>query len=163
MSPVASRLRSAFPIGPGWLLLCVAYVVMGGLLVPALGAGALALDEHVSYWMLDSEYPGTVQSRCLEYGAVPPLGSWLQAASVQLFGKSEWALRLPSLVAAWLSLVVVFITARQLPPSNADDGTLGEESPHVFWPVIPMFWMKYVSGEAMDWCCWSPRWCCWRL
>ncbi len=124
MSPVASRLRSAFPIGPGLLLLCVACVVMGGLLAPALGAGALALDEHVSYWMLDSEHPGTVQSRCLEYGAVPPLGSWLQAASVRLFGKSEWALRLPSLVAAWLSLVVVFITARHLPPSNADDGTL---------------------------------------
>ncbi len=124
MSLAVARLRSKFPSGPGLWLLGVACVVMGWLLVPALGAGPLALDEHVSYWMLDSQQPGTVRSRCLEYGAVPPLGSWLQAASLFLFGQSEWALRLPSLVAAWLSLVVVYQTARQLGEPSPAGGSL---------------------------------------
>lgn len=124
MSPVVARLRSAFPCGPGLWLLGVALSVMAWLLSPALTAGPLALDEHVSYWMLDSQQPGTVMSRCLEYGAVPPLGSWLQAASLGLLGQSEWALRLPSLVVAWLSLVVVYQSARQLSESSSEGGSL---------------------------------------
>lgn len=124
MTRVDSSLRSVFPCETGPLLLCFACVIMGGLLIPALGAGPLALDEHVSYWMLDSELPGTVLSRCLDYGAVPPLGSWIQALSLSLFGKSEWALRLPSLLAAWLSIVVVYFTALQLEAADKNRGAL---------------------------------------
>jgi 4-amino-4-deoxy-L-arabinose transferase-like glycosyltransferase len=37
----------------------------------------------------------------------PPLLVWLEASSIDLFGASEWAVRLPSLVAALATLVVV--------------------------------------------------------
>ena len=112
------------PIDPGMWLLCLGCLSMGGLLLPVFWAGPLALDEHVSYWMLDSEQPGSVLSRCLEYGAVPPLGSWLQYGSMGLFGKNESALRLPSLVAAGLSLVVVFRIGQQGGGSGSEGGSL---------------------------------------
>jgi len=106
-----------------WLL-WLGCLSVGGLFLPVFRAGPLALDEHVSYWMLDSEQPGTVLSRCLEYGAVPPLGSWLQYGSMGLFGKNEFALRLPSLVAAGLSIFVVFRIGQQGGGSGSEGGTL---------------------------------------
>lgn len=99
---------------PGLVLLALAMITMAALLAPTLTAGPLALDEHVSYWMLDSDQPATVWTRCLDYGAVPPLGSLLQQWSLAIFGKHEWALRLPSILAAWLALPVVYKLGQHL-------------------------------------------------
>jgi len=42
----------------------------------------------------------------------PPLAYWLQAASMSLFGRSEWALRAPSALASSLTVLVVFAAGR---------------------------------------------------
>jgi 4-amino-4-deoxy-L-arabinose transferase-like glycosyltransferase len=44
-----------------------------------------------------------------------PIGVyWLQAASVQIFGLHEWALRLPSVLACWISALALGRFAWQL-------------------------------------------------
>ncbi|MCA9057206.1 MAG: glycosyltransferase family 39 protein [Planctomycetaceae bacterium] len=69
----------------------------------------LQLDEHVSWWIVDDASPGTLTERSLNVAATPPLGSWPQQWSVALLGKSELALRLPSLIAFVLA---VWVTLR---------------------------------------------------
>ncbi len=110
----ASVCKARLSIDPGVGLFCLASLSLCLLFAPVVWAGPLALDEHVSYWMLDSEQPSSLWSRCLDYGAVPPLGSVLQLASMGLIGKTEFALRLPSLVAAWLAIVVVYRIGQRL-------------------------------------------------
>jgi 4-amino-4-deoxy-L-arabinose transferase-like glycosyltransferase len=44
----------------------------------------------------------------------PPLAYWLSAASFKVFGVSEWAGRLPTILAGWLTLCVTYATAAWL-------------------------------------------------
>lgn len=108
------RQRTRFTGEPGAGLLWLASLSLCLLFAPVVWAGPLALDEHVSYWMLDSEQPSSLWSRCLDYGAVPPLSSVLQFVSMALLGKTEFALRLPSLAAAWLAILVVYHIGHRL-------------------------------------------------
>ncbi|GGA34319.1 ArnT family glycosyltransferase [Sphingomonas psychrolutea] len=52
----------------------------------------------------------------------PPLLIWLMAASVTVFGPSEWALRLPSMVAALGTVAIVFWFVRRTTGSVATAG-----------------------------------------
>ena len=54
----------------------------------------------------------------LRYFEKPPLGYWLNAASMWLFGESAFAIRLPSAIAAGLTAVLLFVWARRF----TDDG-----------------------------------------
>lgn len=94
--------RALVSPGSAWgaWLFWLASISMGGLLWPALQAGPLALDEHVSYWMIDSQEPSSIWERSLAVGAVPPSSFWLQSWALACFGRHEWAMRLPSLVLA---------------------------------------------------------------
>ncbi len=49
----------------------------------------------------------------------PPLLIWLMAASVALFGPSEWALRLPSMIAALGTVAILFWFVRRTTGSQA--------------------------------------------
>ncbi len=49
----------------------------------------------------------------------PPLMIWLMTASMQMFGPSELALRLPAMIAALGTLVVVFVFVRKATASRA--------------------------------------------
>ncbi|SFI05005.1 ArnT family glycosyltransferase [Planctomicrobium piriforme] len=98
----------------GLLLLGLACLSWVGLMIPLWNGGPLVLDEHVSYWIIDSDLPSSTYRRSLDQAATPPLASWVQAASVGLFGKSEWALRLPSAMCTLLSLGVVYLVGMQL-------------------------------------------------
>src|SRR3982751_6695130 len=44
----------------------------------------------------------------------PPLSTWLSALSMALFGVNEWALRLPSVLAAIGTIVAVFAFTRRI-------------------------------------------------
>jgi len=50
----------------------------------------------------------------LAYLEKPPLQYWASAAAYRIFGVSEWAARLPALLAAWLGVLAVFLTGRRL-------------------------------------------------
>ena len=99
---------------PGAWLLVVACVSLAGLFAPVLSAGPLALDEHGSYWMLDSVGPATIYERCMEYGAVPPLNSWMQWTSLKILGKTEFALRAPLLACCFAALYAVYLIGKQV-------------------------------------------------
>ena len=57
---------------------------------------------------------GTTFHRELDYyNTKPPLNVWLIAASFKLFGTSLFSLRLPSAIAAWLTVLVLMLWARR--------------------------------------------------
>ena len=91
----------------GMVLTLLALVSAVFLCGPMFSDVPLALDEHVSYWALDSEQPSTISARSLEQMATPPLASWTQAVSLRVLGKSETALRLPSTIAFWVAIIVI--------------------------------------------------------
>ena len=84
------------------------------LMVPFLTAGPLTLDEHGSYWLLESDTPSTTLKRSLGYAAIPPLSAWVQLVFVNVGGRTELMLRLPSAIAFVLSIVVVWQLGREL-------------------------------------------------
>lgn len=69
------------------------------LMVPVFGAGPLVLDEHAAYWLSAPHETLSIWERSVRYAAVPPLASWLQAGSMTVLGETEFALRLPSVLA----------------------------------------------------------------
>ncbi len=52
------------------------------------------------------------------YNVKPPLAIWLEALSLKSFGYNEWALRLPSALASWLTALMVFFFGRITLKSN---------------------------------------------
>jgi 4-amino-4-deoxy-L-arabinose transferase-like glycosyltransferase len=50
----------------------------------------------------------TYEGRSDHWGTKPPLVIWMMALSVQFFGPDEWALRLPSVLAALATMGIVF-------------------------------------------------------
>lgn len=84
------------------------------LLMPLVTAGPLALDEHVSYWMVSSDRPATILERTLNYGAVPPLSTWVESAFLTAFGKSEFVFRLPSALCYLLAIGAMYIGGRHI-------------------------------------------------
>jgi len=99
------------------------------LLILALGAGLLLLPQlgRRALWEPDegrySEIPRemlqsgdfvTPRLNGVEYFEKPPLFPWIEAASLRLFGQSEWALRLPVATFAFIGLAAVYATGRRL-------------------------------------------------
>ncbi len=98
----------------GRALLTVALLSGCALMWPMATAGPLVLDEHGSYWIVDSGIPSSSLERSLKYAAIPPLSSWLQMLSLAVFGKSEWAFRLPSAVCYLAAIAVIYLTGGTL-------------------------------------------------
>ncbi len=55
----------------------------------------------------------------LRYFEKPPLGYWLNAAAIWLFGENAFAIRFPSAVAAGLTAVLLFVWARRFTEDGA--------------------------------------------
>ena len=68
-----------------------------------------ALEMRASGWGLVTTYRGAPDL----WNTKPPLAIWLMWASCRLFGVSEWALRLPSMVASLATVLVVMLFVRR--------------------------------------------------
>ncbi len=100
-----------------WLgrgLLIVAMISGVALMSRVWTAGPLVLDEHVSYWIVQSSLSGSVTQRSLNWAATPPLSSWTQHAFVSIFGKSEAVFRCSSVVFFWLAILTIYPLGRDL-------------------------------------------------
>ena len=100
-----------------WLgrgLLIVAMLSGVALMSRVWTAGPLVLDEHVSYWIVQSSLPGSVTQRSLNWAATPPLSSWIQHAFVSTFGKSEAVFRSSSVIFFWLAILTMYPLGRDL-------------------------------------------------
>lgn len=100
-----------------WLprvLLAFALLSGIGLMVPVVSAGALALDEHGTYWLVGPENPGTLWQRSLDYENIPPLSPLLQRQLCYLFGTNELSLRSLSILSYLLAIAAVYLLAREL-------------------------------------------------
>tara|TARA_R110002095_G_scaffold215072_2_gene208416 strand:- start:2966 stop:4423 length:1458 start_codon:yes stop_codon:yes gene_type:complete len=81
---------------------------------PLFSGGPLVLDEHGSYWIIDSGLPGTSLMRSLDYAAIPPLSSWLQQVFLTVLGKSELTFRLSSALCALAAIFVSYLAGKEL-------------------------------------------------
>ena len=107
----------AFDAVPAWLgrgLLIVAMLSGIALMSRVWTAGPLVLDEHVSYWIVESSLPGSVLQRSLNWAATPPLSSWTQQVFVTTFGKSEAVFRSSSVIFFWLAILTIYPLGRDL-------------------------------------------------
>lgn len=98
----------------GISLYVLAIVLAIALHIAGARQGALSLDEHVSYWTIDSVTPSTTHRRSLDVTALPPLSAWTHEASIAVFGRSEFALRLPSVAFAVAAVALIGIVGRTL-------------------------------------------------
>lgn len=73
----------------------------------------------VGYEMVLRKDPITPTLNGAPYLNKPPLLYWLIAASIYLFGNSEFAVRLPLAIAGWLGIAIAFCWTRQLWGVNA--------------------------------------------
>lgn len=99
----ADRTNQADPFGRATggfrfdlVLLFAALVLAGVLHWPNFTSDALAIDEHVSFWIADGSSPAILPTRAIQYSATPGLSFVLQHWSLELFRRREWALRLPA-------------------------------------------------------------------
>ena len=128
MTPAASRVKAH------WLL--VALAVALAVRLATLGTYPLMDTSEARYgeiarvmletanWVTPQETPGT------PFWAKPPLYAWLSATSARVFGISEFALRLPSLMCGCLVLVLcgVWTAALARPASTRSEGGGGERA-----------------------------------
>src|SRR5690606_36025719 len=85
----------------------------GGLaMAPAFRPWPLLLDEHVSYWIAAFDSPGSIGQRSMDQAATPPLSSIAQQVSLFVLGKSELAMRLPSIAAFFAAIFGIFAFGR---------------------------------------------------
>ncbi|MFH0963449.1 MAG: glycosyltransferase family 39 protein [Planctomycetota bacterium] len=99
-------------------LLLVLFIIAVGIALRAYRAGAAPLwtDEFISYWVVENASPHDIALRSFRYTPCPPLYFYPLKASLDLFGKSEWAMRLPSLLFGSAFLVGAFFFVRKLFP-----------------------------------------------
>ncbi len=106
------------------LILPLALVAMFLVLyVLPLGVRPLVIPDETRYAEIPREMLASgdwivPRLNGLRYFEKPPLGYWLNAAAIWLFGENAFAIRLPSAVAAGLTAVLLFVWARRF----TDDG-----------------------------------------
>lgn len=88
-------------------------------MAPLFWAGPLVLDEHGSYWMIESQIPATTWQRSLDYCAIPPLSGWVEQLFLAVLGTREWTFRLPSVLGALAALPLVYLAGRQVSSATA--------------------------------------------
>jgi len=108
-----------------WYVNSIVTILLGLLLfylllyfVP-LGSRPLAIPDETRYAEIPREMLATgnwvaPHLNGLRYFEKPPLGYWLNAASLKVFGENEFAVRFTSALAAGLTTLLVFLLARQL-------------------------------------------------
>lgn len=94
----------------GFLVLAIVLARLGAAPLFDVDEGAFA--EATREMVAKGDYGVTTLDGAPRYDK-PILTYWLQAASVRVFGLSEWALRFPSALAAWLWAIVIAQFARE--------------------------------------------------
>ena len=95
-----------------WLVLAV--IISAGIFIRAAAVGEpMWLDECHTAWAVDSDSPAIVASRAAD-GNQPPLYLLLVWAVTNVFGLTEFSLRLISLVAGSAMMIIASFWARSL-------------------------------------------------
>ncbi len=100
---------------PRLIVVLVAALAIGSILrIGTAASCGLWLDEFQTWWLCSGEGISSVLERCRAQMTQFPLYYLLARFSVGLFGKSEWALRLPSLLCGIGSIGAIFFLGRRL-------------------------------------------------
>jgi 4-amino-4-deoxy-L-arabinose transferase len=141
-APRGEAWRETAPAGAArsWTLesIIAAAAARPGVLLLALACYALAFQGSRALWEPDEGRYTAVALEMQRLGdyllphlnhesihlAKPPLTYWLLAASIQVFGRTEWAARLPNALAFIATVIVVAGLSRRLAPSAVLPGPL---------------------------------------
>jgi hypothetical protein len=108
----------------------VVFAVGVSLRLDALTA-SLWLDEFGTFWVVEGDFH-TMLGRAWAFQGQSPLYYTLAWGSIQVFGESELALRIPSLLLGSLSLIAVYLCARAIEGPKA-----GLYAAGLFWLSVP--------------------------
>ena len=75
---------------------------------------SLWLDEFATHWATSGTGLVDLWNRSVNYSAIPPLYFLVVKLSLSLFGKSEFALRLPSVLAGIMSIFLIYILGKKV-------------------------------------------------
>ena len=107
-------------------------VVVSGILLRLDGlTSSLWLDEFGTYWVVEGDFV-TMLERAWAFQGQSPLYYAFPWISRHVFGDSELALRLPSLLFGCLSVLAVYSTGRAIEGSTA-----GLYAAALFWLAVP--------------------------
>jgi hypothetical protein len=96
------------------LVLGIAFASGLLLMIPALQPVPLAMDEYGTYWIMSDENPLTLMQRSLRYENIPPLSPLVRRVFFNLFGRDEFAFRLPFVCWYLLTIGAVYLLGREL-------------------------------------------------
>jgi len=105
-------------------LLCALVGVFLLLYILPLGVRPLVIPDETRYAEIPREMLASgdwivPHLDGLRYFEKPPLGYWLNAAAIRLFGENAFAIRFPSAVAVGLTAVLLFVWARRFSGDRA--------------------------------------------
>ena len=115
-----SSAKMGLRLTPAWPL----FGVFLALYLLPLGVRPLVIPDEVRYGEVPREMLASgdwivPHLNGLRYFEKPPLGYWLNAASMALFGENAFAIRLPSAIAAGLTALLLFAWARRFTDDEA--------------------------------------------
>ena len=101
---------------------------------------SLSLDEFATYWVVASKSYSELWERCTHYLAHSPFYFISVRVSYECLGKSEFALRLPTVLAGVFSAYLAFVLGYKY--GSALSGTLAG------WIMTPHPWFILFSQQA---------------
>ncbi len=104
--------------------LAVALLVGGALRFYRLGGNSLWVDEYLTWW-LAAHSPAEILRLSSSANFIPPLYFLLVHGALQVFGESEVALRLPSVVAGICTVPVMWLLTLELTTSRSTANIAG--------------------------------------
>jgi len=129
-----------------WALLAVLAVMLLGAVLRFYGLGVQSLSEsELASW--DFSNRGTLSQVIdgVRGDIYPPLYFLILRFAQWIFGDSEWALRLPSAVAGWLSISAIYLLGKRL--YSEREGTIAALFLAVLW--APIYYGQEASPYSM--------------
>ncbi len=114
---VGQEIQEATPSRLGFALIAVGIVSAIVLSSTMFRDYPLVLDEHGSYWLLESDIPSSLMERSLNYAAIPPLSAWMEQLTMLLPIRPERAFRLPSMFCFCCGVAIVGYTGTRFADS----------------------------------------------
>jgi len=117
-----------------WLVVAVVTIVALGAYFRVDGLmSSLWIDEFGTFWVTEDRLSTTV-ARALQFQGQSPFYYLIVWIPLHLFGESELALRLPSLIFGCAFILVLFLTARRL--AGPIGGGVAAGLAWFSWPVV---------------------------
>lgn len=143
------------PLKRWWLGLACGVLLLSGLRLFALGNHVLFDTTEARYgevarlMLVTGDWVTPQNELGVPFWAKPPLYAWAGAASMQLLGVSEWAVRLPSVLFSALTLAIVWAWALGLQARAGFDAPQSRQTSAAACAILGSMALFFVSAGAI--------------